>query len=73
MYQLDQNQLVNVGGGVLDPFWGIGGIEAGLTLSGILGAIGLAGSLGWAAGTWIADHGGAEAGGSVLCSATGNC
>ena len=73
MHQLSQNQTQNVSGGLLDPFLGIIGIDAGLTLSGVLGAIGLAGSIGWGVGSWIANHGGAEAGGSLLCEATGNC
>jgi hypothetical protein len=53
MYQLSETQRSNIGGGLLDPFLGIGGIDAGLTFSGVLGAVGMAASAGWWVGSEI--------------------
>jgi hypothetical protein len=53
MYQLTKVQASNIGGGLLDPFLGIGGIDAGLTFSGVLGAVGMAASAGWWVGSEI--------------------
>ena len=56
MYQLTAVQTSNIDGGLLDPFWGLGGIDAGLTLSGVLGAVGLAASAGWWVGSKINEY-----------------
>lgn len=56
MYRLTEVQTRGIGGGLIDPFLGISGIDAGLTLSGVLGAVGLAASIGWWVGSEINDH-----------------